>query len=427
MLDFFGLKRSIVGLLGMVILVGMGPNFAEQFLPKYLLALTANINDAVLFIGILYALINLLGAFYSYPGGYLSDRIGTKHALLVFNIMTMVGYSLVILIPASWALILGAFFFVSWNAISLPATMGLVSKVLPKNKRTMGVTMHSLVRRIPMALGPLAGGALIVTMAVTRGHGAEPTAADVIDGVRLLFVGALIVTVIGIIFQQRMIAPDLPKPGDSSTPSAEKNPLRLFRRMSPDLKNLLVSDILIRFCEQIPYGFVVVWATGWLVNDAYVHRIVNELQFGSLRVVEMAAAIAVYVPVAYLADRTMKKPWVLITFGFFTLFPLVLFFSTSFGLLILAFILRGLKEFGEPTRKALIMDLAPEDAKAGMFGLYYLMRDSIVSLAAFGGALLWMIDPEATLLTAFGFGLLGTIWFAVRGRDLTSGVAHARP
>jgi hypothetical protein len=28
-----------------------------------------------------------------------------------------------------------------------------------------------------------------------------------------------------------------------------------------------------------------------------------------------------------------------------------------------AFIIRGLKEFGEPTRKALIMDLAPEDQK----------------------------------------------------------------
>jgi MFS family permease len=425
-LDFFGLKRSIVGLLGMVILVGMGPNFAEQFLPKYLLALTTNVKDAILFIGILYALTNLLGALYSYPGGYLSERIGTKHALLIFNVMTMVGYSLVILVPTWWALIIGAFFFVSWNAISLPATMGLVSKVLPRNKRTMGVTMHSLVRRIPMALGPLAGGALIVTVAVTRGHGTEPTTQDVIDAVRMLFIGALIVTFIGIIFQQRVIEPDKPRAGDASAPKAEKSPLRLFRRMSPNLRNLLVSDILIRFCEQIPYGFVVVWATGWLVNDIYAHRFVNELQYGSLRVVEMITAIAVYIPIAYLADRTMKKPWVLITFCFFTFFPLLLLFSTTYELLILAFVLRGLKEFGEPTRKALIMDLAPEDAKAGMFGLYYLMRDSIVSIAAFGGALLWRYwSPEANLLAAFTFGVLGTIWFAIRGRDLTSGAAHA--
>ena len=106
------------------------------------------------------------------------------------------------------------------------------------------------------------------------------------------------------------------------------------------------------------------------------------------------------------------------TFIFFTLFPLLLLYSRSFEMLIVAFVLRGLKEFGEPTRKALIMDLAPEDRKAGVFGLYYLVRDVIVSVAAFGGAFLWAASPKINLLTAFAFGALGTIWFAVRGRDL---------
>jgi hypothetical protein len=50
--------------------------------------------------------------------------------------------------------------------------------------------------------------------------------------------------------------------------------------------------------------------------------------------------------------------------------------------------------------------------------LYYLVRDVIVSLAAFGGALLWAVSPSVNLLVAFGFGVLGTIWFALRGRDL---------
>jgi len=73
---------------------------------------------------------------------------------------------------------------------------------------------------------------------------------------------------------------------------------------------------------------------------------------------------------------------VLATFGFFTLFPLVLLIADSFWMMVLAFVIRGLKEFGEPTRKALIMDLAPEGRKAATFGLYYLLRDLIVSLAA---------------------------------------------
>ena len=53
-----------------------------------------------------------------------------------------------------------------------------------------------------------------------------------------------------------------------------------------------------------------------------------------------------------------------------------------------------------------------------MFGLYYLMRDVIVSLAAFGGAFLWQIEPQVNFLAAFACGVLGTILFAVRGHQM---------
>jgi len=351
-------------------------------------------------LGLLGGLKNLLGALYAYPGGYLAHRIGTKKSLLVFNVMSIIGYALVILVPTWWALIIGLLFFMFWDSFSLPASMQLVAGALPKDKRTMGVTMHSLVRRVPMALGPFIGGVFVDKWGPQ-------------DGVRLAFAVALVMAAVAIPFQQKFIADTKPSGG------AEKNPLRLYRRMSPWLKNLLISDIMIRFCEQIPYTFVVVWAMQTITNK------VSGTQFGVLRTIEMVAAVAIYIPIAYLADRTHKKPWVIITFIFFSAFPLVLYFSRSFEFLILAFAVRGLKEFGEPTRKALIMDLAPEDAKAGMFGLYYLIRDSVVSLAAFGGALLWMIKPEVNLLAACGFGVLGTIWFAIFGRDLKSGVAHA--
>ena len=104
---------------------------------------------------------------------------------------------------------------------------------------------------------------------------------------------------------------------------------------------------------------------------------------------------------------------------FFTLvFPLLLLFSHSLEWLIVAFILRGLKEFGEPTRKTLIMDLSPDSCKAGMFGLYYLIRDIVVAFAAMGGAFLWQISPQTNLITAFIFGIVGTVGFAIYGRDL---------
>ena len=86
---------------------------------------------------------------------------------------------------------------------------------------------------------------------------------------------------------------------------------------------------------------------------------------------------------------------------------------------VLAFILRGLKEFGEPTRKSLIMDLTPADRKAAMFGLCYMMPDVIVLLAAFGVGLLWLIGPQANCLAAFACGIMGTVFFAIKGENLT--------
>lgn len=396
--DFLGLRRSTVGMLCMVILVGMGEKMAERFLPIYLMAL----GGGALSIGLLNGLDNLLSALYSFPGGYLSDRLGTKRALLVFNIVAMCGFLVVILIPAWQAVLVGAVFFLSWTAISLPATMSLVAKVLPMNKRTMGVSMHSLVRRIPMALGPILGGLCI-------GFWGER------DGVRMAFVAALLLSILAAVLQQKLIEDDPPeKMGDRLSNKPEKNPLRLFHKMSPSLKRLLVSDILVRFCEQIPYAFVVVWCMKTISAP------VTAFQFGILTSIEMVTALLIYIPVAYLADRGTKKPFIVTTFIFFTLFPLVLLLCKSFMWLSLAFILRGLKEFGEPTRKALIMDLAPEDRKAAMFGLYYLLRDVIVSVAAFGGAFLWMIGPTTNFLVAFLCGLLGTIGFALWGRDLSN-------
>jgi len=382
----------------MVVLVGMGERMGERFLPIYILAL----GGGVMAVGLLQAMDNLLSALYSFPGGYLADRFGIKQSLLIFNLVAMVGFALVIVIPTWQAVLVGAVLFISWSAISLPATMGLIYKVLPQHKRTMGVSVHQLVRRIPMAFGPLVGGLFISIWGEQ-------------DGVRLAFTAALIMAILALLLQQQLIEDDVTaaKSSDNSCElTPEKNPIKLFQIMNPAMKGLLVTDILIRFCEQIPYAFVVIWCMKVISTP------VSAVQFGMLTTIEMATAAVIYIPVAYLADRGTKKPFVLATFVFFTFFPLILLYSHSLEWLILAFILRGFKEFGEPTRKALIMDLAPDHCKAGMFGLYYLIRDIFVSFAALGGAFLWQISPETNLITAFIFGVIGTMGFAVFGRDM---------
>jgi len=390
--EFLGLQRSVLGLLGMVILVGLGEKMAERFLPMYLLSL----GGGAIAVGMLNGLDNLLSALYSFPGGYLAERVGTKRSLLLFNILAIIGFVGVIIIPTWQAVIISSFLFLSWTAISLPATVGLLSRVLPKEKRTMGMSMHSLVRRIPMFVGPLIGGACI-------------TAFGLNAGIRLGFLIALILAVVATILQQILIVDD--HQHAKETDKVVGNPLLLWAEMPSALKRLLVSDILIRFCEQIPYAFVVVWCMQIIASP------VSAFQFGMLTTVEMVTAMLIYIPVAYMADRSEKKPFVVMTFIFFTLFPLALLFAKSIPALLAVFLLRGLKEFGEPTRKTLILELAPENRRPSMFGLYYLIRDSIVSIAAFGGAFLWMISPATNLIVAFSFGVLGTLWFIVFGQE----------
>jgi hypothetical protein len=193
----------------------------------------------------------------------------------------------------------------------------------------------------------------------------------------------------------------------------EKNPLKLLRLMNPAMKGLLVTDILVRFCEQIPYAFVVVWCMKTITQP------VSAVQFGLLdhhrddhggaRLHSRGLSGRPQHQEAFCAD------------------DLCLFHPVSPGAAVQPqlrvadpglHVLRGLKEFGEPTRKALIMDLSPDHCKAGMFGLYYLIRDVFVSLAALGGAFLWQISPQTNLVTAFVCGIIGTVGFAAFGRDM---------
>ena len=385
---FFGINKSMTGMIVMVVLIMLGEKMGERFLPLYILA----IGGTNLAVGFLNAMDNLLSALYSFPGGYLSDKIGYKKALMLFTSVAMVGYLIVIIFQSWQAVFIGAVFFISWSAVSLPAIMSLISKAVPSNKRTMGISIHSIVKRIPMSLGPLLGGTFISIYGTTI-------------GIRISFITAFVLGVVALIAIQFLMENEIVSPRSTRI----RDLLRL-KNFNPELKNLLVSDTLIRFAEQIPYAFVVIWC----VNNIGI----SAFQFGVLTAIEMVTAVLIYIPVAYYADRFFKKPFILITFAFFTIFPIVVYFSTSFSALVIAFVIRGLKEFGEPTRKALIMDLSPDGAKAETFGTYYLFRDVVVSAAALSSAFLWNISPFTNFMTAFVCGVIGTIWFAIWGKDI---------
>ena len=382
--EFLALRRNTSLLLGALVLALTGERLWLGFVPKYLETLGAG----VLIIGLFDALQTLLGAVYAWPGGWLTDRWGQRRSLLLFNALSLAGYLLVL----SWhhwlALVLGAFLFLAWSTLSLPASLSVIAATLDRRQHTMGVGVQSMVRRIPMMAGPLAGGWLI-----TRFGWAQ--------GIHFALLGCIALSLATALFQWFIT-----DPAAETTPAASPPAigfLGVVRSFSPTLRELLISDILIRFCERIPYAFIILWAMN--------HAGVTAQQFGLLVAVEMVTAMVCYIPVAHLADKHGQRPFVLATFVFFTLFPVTLLWADSFGWLVAAFVVRGLKEFGEPARKALIIAQAAPEFRARTYGAYYFIRDCIVTVGSFLGAWLWSIGPWANFLGAALCGGLGTLWF----------------
>jgi MFS family permease len=263
----------------------------------------------------------------------------------------------------------------------------------------MGIGVQSMVRRVPMMVGPLIGGALV-------------TAFGWRTGLQYALGGCIVLTLGTMVLQWQMVDSDSPPKTANGRSVSFFDVVRSF---TPGLRDLLVSDILIRFCERIPYAFVILWAMD--------HAHINAQQFGTLVAIEMFTAMFCYIPVAHLADKYGRRPFVLITFVFFTLFPVTLLWAHSFGWLALAFVVRGLKEFGEPARKALIISEANPALRSRSFGAYYLIRDCIVTSGSFLGTWLWSMSPEANFIGAAICGAMGAVWFwwFVYGQPTPSG------
>jgi MFS family permease len=179
----------------------------------------------------------------------------------------------------------------------------------------------------------------------------------------------------------------------------------VWRSLPKPLQWLLVSDIFIRTCEGLVDVFLVIYATSVLG--------VSAPQYGSLIAIQMATSILVYVPASKIADRTGRKPFVIATFLCFAAFPVAVILSKSFLGLVAAFVVGGLRELGEPARKAMIVDLARPDIRARSIGLYYLLRSSAIAPAAFVGGLLWKVAPSVPFVAAGAVGLAGVVLFAL--------------
>src|SRR2546423_12603710 len=379
--DFFGLKRNLVILLIAIFVIGAGEELWMRFVPKYLQTLGAT----VFVIGLYDALRTLLGAIYAYPGGVLVDLWGHRRAFLAFNIVSIVGYALVLLVPHWGAVIAGMFLFLSWSCFSLPATFSLVAAALDANRHSMGIGVQSVIKRLQIMIAPFFGGLLIDRFGV-------------IGGVRIALVISIVLSGVTILVQRQIR--DEPK---GETAADRLTFWQSLREFNPPMRRLLLSDILIRFCERIPYAWVVIFAMDYIG--------VSAKEIGVLTTVEMLAATLCIIPASHFADRYGREPFVIVTFIMFTLFPISLLVSRTFPALLIAFAIRGFKEFGDTSRKALIIGYCDPARCGQMVGAYYLVRDVIVSAAAILGAYLWKQGAELNFLVATGLGIAGTIFY----------------
>ena len=383
--DFFALKRNLVIILVAIFVIGTGEELWMRFVPKYLQTLGAS----VFVIGLYDALRTLIGAIYAYPGGFLADRWGHRRAFITFNLVSIAGYALVLLIPRWGAVIAGMFLFLSWTCFSLPATFSLVGASVAANRYSMGIGVQMVIKRLPIMVAPLLGGILIDRFGV-------------IPGVRV----ALIISILlaGATFIALRELREEVKESEETVPMPERwNFLRCLREFDAPMRWLLLSDILVRFCERIPFAWVVIFAMDYAGASGE--------QVGLLTTIEVLVATLCIIPSSHFADKQQREPFVVTTFVMFTLFPIVLLFSRSFHALMIAFFIRGLKEFGDTSRKALIVSYSEPERRGQMIGAYYLIRDSVVSLGAILGAYLWNRSPAANFLGAAAFGIAGTILY----------------
>ncbi|HKW62161.1 MAG TPA: MFS transporter [Candidatus Acidoferrum sp.] len=368
-------------------LVGLGEELWKKFLPKYLESLGAS----VAIVGLFGTAEDFFDAVYQYPGGWLADYCGRRKAFLTFLVAAAVGYLIYLLSPSWPYLFLGLAFVMVWQTMASPTIFATIADALPKDRHTMGFTLYSVLKRIPVVISPLIGGALIGAVGLARGMRIGLIVTLVLAGCA----GALLLSL-------RLLR-------------ADRDDVRIggvWDSFHPTLKRLLASDIVIRLCEGMADIFVVLYVTN--VSG------ITLPQYGILISIQLMTSILIYVPSGKMAERVGRKPLVVATFLCFAFYPVAVILAHNFSGLVLAFILGGLREIGEPSRKAMIVGFAQQQLRARTVGLYYLMRSLSITPASLIGGLLWRVRPETPFVTAGIIGLLGTLLFALTVEEQTA-------
>ncbi|MEK7866485.1 MAG: MFS transporter [Planctomycetota bacterium] len=401
----WGLNPSTVSLLAVILLIAAGYELFRPFMPRYISK--EDLEKNLLYVGLYGTFADLLEGIYYRMGGRIGARLGARRSLVLFCSMPIVGAAILITWSSTLAPFLALPLLQAWDSISAPSTLTVIGETLPPDRRTLALSMQSILKRIPRIPAYLVGGAMMKNLGDTMG---VHVAAEVFMGLAGL---ALIV-------QLRFLKVEAKDAATTSAPFLAT--LRTFQR---DLKVLLASDILIRLGE----GFTRVLEVLYLTSALAVAQRIDPGQYGRYLALNAIVSTLIYIPIGLAASKTgtAKKPYIGLTFAFFALFPFAVIVGPEFGTigLIAAFVVMGLREIGEPARKAMITELVSRERKTEETGLYWSARSFAVMIAPALGALAWLgLGPRAPFVIAGCIGTFGAVFFyATFGRQAATPAA----
>ncbi len=403
---FLALNRTAGVVLVAVLCFGMGEQLWEPLMPNFFRdqaavgaggATPAGVPAAVLLtVGLYSFLKNLLKAACFLGGGTLTARLGDRNSLLLFGCLTLAGYALFLAVPTTWGALAAALLILSWDPLSIPVTFTTVAASVKTGRRGLAFAVQSVQKRLPKVVGPALAGFLL--------HRAGDWAATPEEGralgMRVLVGTAFLFGLVALAVQVRWM-PHRPAEGERSALG------EVWRTMPPPARRLLLAEVFMRWCDWLVRDFVILYLV--------VARGLTLEQAGVLIALQNLVALASYLPVGRLTVMVGSYPFIGVTFVFSAVFPLLLAVVPT-AWVAAAFVAAGLREVGEPARKALLTDLLPEETRARGIGLYWGVRTFAVSWSALAGAALWAASGPAPLLyAACGFGVAGAAVFYAPG------------
>jgi hypothetical protein len=409
--DFLGLNRSTASLLVAILLITCGSELWGPIVPKQMLEYGA----PILLIAAYGSLRDVLEAINYFAGGAIAGRLNARRGLLIFNVLPLFGLLILLLWKSQYAAIAAVPFVFVWDSIAGPATLTVVGQTLDPSRRTMAFSLQAIFRRLSRFIAY----SLSAAMLLLAGLHTSDAGARFLWGFRADVLIGIAAVLLALVVQWRFMRS---APADEVTViHAPWQTLRLFH---PELKRLLISDILARLAEGMPRELIV------LYTIATIGRPVNEsaaIHSSLLLNIQVVVNIVLYIVIGPLASREglAKKPFIGLTFVFFAAFPLSLaVLGPTLGLagLCLAYAVGGMREIGEPARKAMITELVPPEMKTQAIGIYWGVRSTAVCLAPMVGGVLWQAGnavrpgsgPYAMLAGASLMGWLGTAFFYSR-------------